>query len=181
MDFEAEEDVNQTLKNSRYTLEDDKKILTYLNEHFDIGNAEKLRSLSMKDLQPLVKVLQRGELAIYHHFHGNLLPILLGNLYGTLNMKWEDEVFKYIIEQKIDSISDVNWDLVLKEKPFLTRKKITYVLGHARSQVKEGPLYEQIAAFRSRIPSGRSSPKWIEERKREINQIFDDMMKEKSK
>ena len=48
-------DVNQTLKNSRYTLEDDKKILTYLNEHFDIGNAEKLRSLSMKDLQPLVK------------------------------------------------------------------------------------------------------------------------------
>ena len=39
--------------------------------------------------------------------------------------------FKYIIEQKVESISDLNWDLVLTEKPFLTRKKITLVLNSA--------------------------------------------------
>ena len=46
-------------------------------------------------------------------------------------MQWEDDFFKYIIEQKVESISDLNWDLVLTEKPFLTRKKITLVLNSA--------------------------------------------------
>ena len=173
-------DVSQTLKHSRYSLEDEKKILTYLNEHFDIGKAEKLKSLCIKDFQPLVTVLQRGEMALYCHFHGTLLPILLGNIYGSLNMQWKDDFFKYIIDQKVDSIGDLDWDILLKEKPFLTKAQVSKGLADARriSKIK-GPLYEQIAAFRKRIPTGRSSPKWVKERKLEINQFFDDMLKAK--
>ena len=45
--------------------------------------------------------------------------------------QWEDEFFKYIIDQRVAStIRDVNWTLVLKEKPFLTKKQITLVLSH---------------------------------------------------
>ena len=40
---------------------------SYLDEHFEIGNAEQLKSLSIKDFQPL-KVLQRAQI------HGFLLP-----------------------------------------------------------------------------------------------------------
>ena len=70
--------------------------------------------------------------------------------------------------------------LYFKEKPFLTKKQITLVLSHAKERVEiKGPLYEQIAAFRTRIPTGRSSPKWIKERKLEINQIYDNMRKAK--
>merc|ERR1711860_249631 len=88
--LKGSKDVSQTLKNSRYTLEDDQKILSYLNEHLDIADAEKLKSFfSEKDFQPLVKVLQRGEHAICLHYHVFLLPILLGNIYGTLNMPWK--------------------------------------------------------------------------------------------
>ena len=92
-------------------------------------------------------------------------------------MPWKDEFFKsYIIDQKVESISDVNWDFVLKEKPYLTRGQISTVLSDARRASKvEGPLYEQIADYRSRIPTGRSSSKAIEERKRKINQIYDAM------
>ena len=161
-------------------LDNDQKILSYLNEHFDIGDAEKLKSVSHKDFISLVKVLQRGEHAIYNHYHGTLLPILLGNIYGTFNMHWEGNFFQYIIDQRVESMSDLNWDLILKEKPFLTRQQISKALDHARTKEVKGPLYEQIAAFRSRIPTGRSSPKWIEERKREINQIYDDMRKAKA-
>ena len=175
-------DVSQTLKKSWYTLEDEFKILSYLNENFEIGNSDELKSLSNKDFKPLVKVLQRGEFSIYNHYHGILLPILLGNLYGTLNMHWEDEFFKsYIIDQKVESISEVNWDFVLKEKPFLTKHQISLTLANAAKGQLQGPLYKQIAAFRSRIPTGRSSSKAAEERKRKINQIYDAMMEEKSK
>ena len=111
-----------------------------------------------------------------------MLPILLGNIYGTLNMHWEDEFFKsYIIDQKVESISEVNWDFVLKEKPFLTKHQISLTLANAAKGQLQGPLYKQIAAFRSRIPTGRSSSKAAEERKRKINQIYDAMMEEKSK
>ena len=67
-------DVSQTLKGSKYTLEDEAKILSYLNEHFEIGNVEELNSLHRNDFLPLVKVFQRHEMPIYHHFKLFLLP-----------------------------------------------------------------------------------------------------------
>ena len=174
-------DVSQTLKGSKYTLEEEVKILSYLDKHFDIGDPEKLKSFPLREFKPLVKVLQRGEMAIYIHYHGVLLPILLGNIYGSLNMEWESEFFNCIIDQKVKSISDIKWDLVLKQKPFLTRQKISLVLTNARNVVKvPGLLYEQITAYRSRITIRRSSPKWIEEHKWQVNQIYDDMIKAKS-
>ena len=39
--------VSQSLKNSLYTLENEVKVLNYLNEHFDITNPEELKSLSI--------------------------------------------------------------------------------------------------------------------------------------
>ena len=55
-------------------------------------------------------------------------------------MQWEDEFFKYIIDQRVTSISDDNWTLVLKEKPFLTKKQITLVSSHAKERVEnKGP------------------------------------------
>ena len=124
-------DINQKLKNTKYTLEDDVKILSYLNEYCDISDPNRLKTLKIIDFLPLVKVLQRYEFGIYIHFQAFLLPIMLGNIYGCSSMQWEDDFFKYIIEQKVESISDLNWDLVLTEKPFLTRKKITLVLNSA--------------------------------------------------
>ena len=47
------------------------------------------------------------------------------NIYGSLNMQWEDEIFKYIIDQKVENISVLDWEMLLKEKPFLTRKQIS--------------------------------------------------------
>ena len=86
----------------------------------------------------------------------------------------------YIIDQKVETISDVNWDFLLEEKPFLTKNQIYIALNDARRKAKgQGALYEQIAAYRSGIPSGRSAPKWIEERKLEVNQIYDDMRRAK--
>ena len=96
-------------------------------------------------------------------------------------MQWEDDFFKdYIIDQRVGCVSDLDWDYILKEKPFLTRYQISKVLTHARTSVEvKGPLYEQIAAFRSRNSIRRSPPKWIEERKWRVSQICDDMMKTK--
>ena len=121
MDFEAEKDVNQALKNTEYNLEDEEKILRHVNEHFG-QNPKTLEKLSWKDFVPLVKVLKRSSKAIASHFQTFLLPIMLASIYDSKdfnsNPEWKDEFFKYIIEEKVESISDIDWDHVLKEKPF---------------------------------------------------------------
>ena len=166
MDFEPEEDVNQALKNTEYNLEDEEKILRHVNEHFG-QNPKTLEKLSWKDFVPLVKVLKRSSKAIASHFQTFLLPIMLASIYDSKdfnsNPEWKDEFFKYIIEEKVESISDINWDHVLKEKPFLTKRQMSIVLNTAVRRVQapmkkrklQGPLYEQIEYFRKRIPKNR--------------------------
>ena len=100
MDFEAEKDVNQALKNTEYNLEDEEKILRHVNEHFG-QNPKTLEKLSWKDFVPLVKVLKRSSKAIASHFQTSLLPIMLASIYDSedfnSNPEWKDEFFKYIL------------------------------------------------------------------------------------
>ena len=107
MDFEPEEDVNQALKKTEYNLEDEEKILRHVNEHFG-QNPKTLEKLSWKDFVPLVKVLKRSSKAIASHFQTFLLPIMLASIYDSKdfnsNSEWKDEFFKYIIEEKVESI-----------------------------------------------------------------------------
>ena len=193
MDFEAEKDVNQALKNTEYNLEDEEKILRHVNEHFG-QNPKTLEKLSWKDFVPLVKVLKRSSKAIVSHFQTFLLPIMLASIYDSKdfnsNPEWKDEFFKYIIEEKVESISDINWDHVLKEKPFLTKRQMSIVLNTAVRRVQapmkrrklQGPLYEQIEYFRRRIPKNRRPRRRRsnEQRKMAISQIYDEIVKAKS-
>ena len=191
--FEAEKDVNQALKNTEYNLADEEKILKHVNEHFG-QNPKTLEKLSWKDFVPLVKVLKRSSKAIASHFQTFLLPIMLASIYDSKdfnsNPEWKDEFFKYIIEEKVESISDINWDHVLKEKPFLTKRQMSIVLNTAVRRVQapmkkrklQGPLYEQIEYFRKRIPKNRRPRRRRsnEQRKMAISQIYDEIVKAKS-
>lgn len=106
--------------------------------------------------------------------------------------KWKDDFLKHIIKEKVETISDVNWDHVLKEKPFLTKKQISTVLSNAMKRVKKpmkrskthamGPLYVQIDFFRTRIPKNRKQRRRrsCEERKMKTSRIYDKMVKAKS-
>ena len=193
MDFESEKDVNQALKNTEYNLADEEKILRHVNEHFG-QNPKTLEKLSWKDFVPLVKVLKRSSKAIASHFQTFLLPIMLASIYDSKdfnsNPEWKDEFFKYIIEEKVESISDINWDHVLKEKPFLTKRQMSIVLNTAVRRVQapmkkrklQSPLYEQIEYFRRRIPKNRRPRRRRsnEQRKMAISQIYDEMVKAKS-
>ena len=154
----------------------DKKFLNSWSPEFD-----KLKNLRRSDFLALDEELQRGDYAIYLHFHGFLLPIILGKIYGSMNNQWEDDLLKYVIEEKVESISDVDWDHVLKQKPFLTKKQASVMLNSARNKAKiEGPLYEQIAAFRTRVGAKRSPASSIAQRKVDINKLYDAMINAKS-
>ena len=192
--LKEEKYVNQALKYTDYSLEDEEKILRHVDEHCGLVDPKRLKKLSAKDFSPLVQVLERNSKAIYSHFHSFLLPIMLGSIYDSKDFKykWKDDFLKYIIKEKVETISDVNWDHVLKEKPFLTKKQISTVLSNAMKRVKKpmkrskthekGPLYVQIDFFRARIPKNRKQRRRrsCEERKMKTSQIYDEMVKAKS-
>ena len=170
-------------KRSKFSLDEDRQILEHVNRHFDISSAVSLKSIAEKNIQPIAQKLQRAGKVVVNRFKRILLPILLGNLYCTVNVSWEKEFFKYIVENKVKSIGDVNWQIVLDQWPFLTKYKITHILERARrNSGVEGLLYEQIWAFEHRVLLRKSHTKSsVLQHKMQIVEIHDSLKESKSK
>ena len=161
------------------TIEEDRKMLEYLDGRFDISSGNALKSICQKNLQPLAVSLQRGIKAIFSRFTNIVLPIMLGNLYCATNIQWEKEFFKFIIENQVKCISDVDWSIAFKMWPFLTKPIITRVLDRARKKSSVGLLYQQISEHLHRIPIQRGTPKYVLQRKHKIIEIHDELLRSK--
>ena len=161
------------------TIEEDRKMLEYLDGRFDISSGNALKSICQKNLQPLAVSLQRGIKAIFSRFTNIVLPIMLGNLYCATNIQWEKEFFKFIIENQVKCISDVDWSVAFKMWPFLTKPIITRVLDRARKKSSVGLLYQQISEHLHRIPIQRGTPKYVLQRKHKIIEIHDELLRSK--
>ena len=174
---------NQSSNYERWTLAEDKQILEYINEHFDITNADSLKTIKGKDFYPLAKPMKKGQVSVARRGRYSLIPILLGNIYNASNIQWKYELFKYIIENKVKSISELNWSFVLERWPFLVKEKITQVVKTARYAVNvKGYLFEQISErVKSPIKSESEIAKSLLERKEKIIQIHDALMEAKTK
>ena len=145
-------------------------------------NADALKAITVKNLRELSAQMNRGEQAIVNSFGYRLLPILLGNLYSSSNVAWENEFFKYIIENKVKSIGDVSWTSVLQRWPHQTRFTITNKLDKAmQGGQTKGLLFEQVSAFMDKISvKPMTKLKKVVEHQEKIIQIHDALMKVKS-
>ena len=174
--IKGEQNAGNAPKRSRFTLAEDKAILEFVDEHFDISEADSLKTIVPKDFQPLAAKMQRGKMALGNRFNYTLLPIILGNIYCAVEVKWENDLLKYIIESRVNCISDVDWKDLLTTWPYLTRPIITRVLDRARQNSNiHGLLFQQIDAYVHRIPTNRSSPAYVHAHKLEIVKIHDDL------
>ena len=84
---------------------------------------------------------------IYHRWAGVIYPTILSYLSGTVNFQWKENFFHFIIDQKIISVVDIEWNILLEKWPFLTQYKLREtVKDFAKTHGKKGaPLYQNIA------------------------------------
>ena len=168
--------VFQVLKNSRFSLIEDKQILDFIGGlNIDLKNPEALKSLRSSDFVPLAQVLNRNEVKIYEYYHDFILPTILATFY-SLSRQWENNLVNYIINDIVD------WQRVLVQGS-LTKSQISKFIFNSRMGCKGQSvfLYQEITAHRNKIPLSISIclPKWIEERKGKIIKIYESIVKEK--
>ena len=163
--------------NTRFKLEEDRKIMEYVNERFDLSSPESLKSVKRIDLKDLTHVLQRSHQMIFDRWIRRLMPILLTYLYGAPEIQWKDDFLKYVVEQKVMNLAAMNWTDVLQKWPFQNKHSLTKSLDDASwrfSKDKKGPLYQQVSAYLSH-PVKKPTSKSLQDQRREIRSIFDEI------
>ena len=161
----------------RFTLEEDRKILEYINERFDLSSPESLKSVKRIELKNLTNVMQRSHAMIYDRWIRRLMPIVLTYLYGAPEIQWKEEFLKYVVEQKVMSLAAMNWTDVLQKWPFQNKHSLTKSLDDASwrfSKDKKGPLYQQVSAYLAH-PVKKPTSKSLQDQRREIRNIFDEI------
>ena len=165
----------------RFTLDEDFKILKYLHENSDISSVTSLKSVTRTSLYPLVNVLQRAGNKIANHWMNSILPNILAHLYGAAHLQWKEEFLKYLVDEKIPSISDVHWQDVFNRWPFLTKLKASVYLSTIINRGKIAPLHEQAVEGLCQLKTTqRETTKTAIQYKEDIIDIYDFIVGHKS-
>lgn len=165
----------------RFTLDEDFKILKYLHENSDISSVTSLKSVTRTSLYPLVNVLQRAGNKIANHWMNSILPNILAHLYGAAHLQWKEEFLKYLVDEKIPSISDVRWQDVFNRWPFLTKLKASVYLSTIINRGKIAPLHEQAVEGLCQLKTTqRITTKTAIQYKEDIIDIYDFIVGHKS-
>ena len=173
-------DKGKSTRFARFTLEEDRKILEYVNERFDISSSESLKSMKSSDLHGLTKVIARGQTIIVNRWRGILMPAILSYLYGVPEIQWRNEFLKFIIHQKVMNLTSINWTDVLQKWPYQTKFNLTRTLDIASRYCKDNntdansPLYKQVSNYLSHpIKKGISLSQ--QDQRRAVLKIFDEI------
>ena len=172
-------DKGKSTRFARFTLEEDRKILEYVNEKFDISSAASLKTMKSSDLHGLTTRVQRGQTIIVNRWRGILMPIILSYLYGVPEIQWKTEFLNYVLSRKIMNLTSLNWTEVLQKWPFQTKFNLTRTLDIASRYCKDkdtakSPLYQQVSTFLAH-PVKKDSPKMKQDHRRAILKIFDEI------
>ena len=162
-------------KYTEFTLDEDRKILEYVNERFDISTVELLKSVKRREqLSGLKEILHRGLPNITNRWNCRLMPVLLSYMYGVPEIQWKEEFLKYVVQQKVTNMASMDWADVLQKWPYQNRFSLTKLLDTASNYSKEKlPLYQLVSAYLSH-PIKPISKKLID-RRRAILKIFDEI------
>ena len=73
--------------------------------------------------------LSRERNAVKNRWASFICPTLLAHLYGALGKPWKKDFFKFVIESKAISVSEIDWKEVEKRWPYLFRPNVVTVIG----------------------------------------------------
>ena len=164
----------------RFNLDEDFKILKFVHENSDISSVTSLKSITRKSLYPLSNVLQRAGNKISNHWMNTILPNILAHLYGAAHLQWKEDFLKYLVNEKILSISDICWQDVLIRWPFLTKSQASIYLSEIIN--RGAPLHEQAVEGLSRLKTKTRGPtKASLQYKEDIIDIYDFIVGNKPK
>ena len=77
-----------------------------------------------KSWKPLETKLLRRSNIISLKWSGSIHSTILAHLSGTLNLDWRKNFFKFIIDKKYISVTDIDWNIVKETWPSVPKSKL---------------------------------------------------------
>ena len=119
-----------------WTLEEDKLLIRKLLEITGLQAGEISSKVVRDNGTALTQEFDRVLSSIVGRWRGYLLPIILSSLYGKLNLNVIPEVYKFLIEQKVKRIEEIDWTMLIKRWPFQTEESLKLMVRSAKNTGK---------------------------------------------
>jgi hypothetical protein len=102
-----------------------------------------IKLLKSKDILEGAKVVNRLPHHVYVYWLSHIKPTLLSYHDGTLHTNWKNEFFNYLVNNKVNSVQEINWDDARVKFPNQSAVSLGQKLKPIRASVKYGsqPLY----------------------------------------
>ncbi len=85
-------------------------------------------------------------------------PLLLSYHSGTLHKEWKIDFFDYLIQNKVHSTQDIDWDEAKAHFPTQSVRSLTYTFASARAALRyQGMLYLAIKDIKEKMKHRNSS------------------------
>ncbi len=148
---------NRKVRNSgRWSLDDYKVFFDHIfkkRNPDETAGADYINSLSTSVVMESSEVLNRFPIRVYNAWCTTLKPLLLSYHSGSLHSEWKFDFFDYLIQMKVHSIQDINWDEAKAKFPNHSSKSLTVSFRDARKDLsqRDKPLYVAIQDYKDRV------------------------------
>ena len=140
-----------------WTLEEDKLLIRKLLEITGLQAGEINSKVVRDNGTILTQEFDRVLSSIVGRWRGYLLPIILSSLYGKLNLNVIPEVYKFLIEQKVKRIEEIDWAMLVKRWPFQTEESLKLMVRSAKNTGKYSQDEFLFQKLRRLLPLKRKS------------------------
>jgi hypothetical protein len=132
----------------KWTTEDYKLFLNFAfsdtkSNPGTVNAVEYIENLPTSVIYESAKILNRLPGHVYQSFRGFIKPTLLSYHNGTLLIDIKAEFFKYLIEKKVNTITDIDWPDAIKRFPGQNPRSLCFFIIHFR----KFPLHKEIESY----------------------------------
>ena len=110
--------LNKEKKLKKWKLVEDKKLLEIIFrvKQINCDDISSLCSLNEAEFKGIAKELHRTQKSCHLHWEQKMLPILKTHILGLpLNIDWMRDLQRYIVDKKIKSLDELNYELLVDE------------------------------------------------------------------
>jgi hypothetical protein len=161
----------------KWSVEDYRLFFNYIFKERNPGKGagiEFINSIKTSVIMASGEVLNRIPDRVYCHWTGSVKPLLLSYHSGTLHKEWKIDFFDYLIQNKVHSTQDIDWDEAKAHFPNQSVRSLskTFVAAQTAIRYQGMPLYLAIKDFKE-IMKHRNSSESSKASKEKIIFLYD--------
>jgi len=144
-----------------WTYDEDELMLKHIIDDYNDNEMEAFPNVKFRIFEALGRRLNRNAYTCYSNWAMFMQPTLLSHVKGLplhMNWEWKNHIKNYIIQQKIESLDGLDFNLLKEICPGQTQRSLRHYIIQLRNNKcwnrhsSDTPLYEKISTSKEKYP-----------------------------